>query len=169
MVTADLYQSFHSKKSIPLKKDNQQYNVLVDIIIKHRRRKLKRDRKQFQELVCKKIKSNIRSIREMMDSPVRLTDKKLNLKEHFGVDRQFTESLFFSKILAKSDQMSKEMLRLSQIKVQKSKPEKAFNDLIFKLNSNSVAQHSMESLLIDKENSHFKKKLGGDLLPEQSQ
>lgn len=156
-----MYQAFYNKKSLPLQRENHQYNVLVDIIITHRREKLKRDRKKFKELICGKIKSGIRSIRETRESPARLSRKKFGLKEHFGVDRKFTEALFFSKILAKSDQMGKEVEGLSKIKVQKSKPEKAFNDLIFKLNSNSVAKSLMESLLIDKESTHFKKKLGG--------
>lgn len=81
------------------------------------------------------------------------------IKEFNGIDPKYAEGLFFSKTFSKCDKLN-DLQDLSKIKIQKSKPEKAFNDIIFKLNGNSLTKHSLESNFIEKENRFYKKRLG---------
>jgi hypothetical protein len=136
--------------------------VLIDIISKHRKIKIKKDRENLQKKICTQIKDNISNFQNNMKGPIKLSQKEYVIKEQKGLDRKFAESLFFSKTIMKCDKLN-DLQELAKIKIQKSKPEKAFNDIISKLNGTSLTKHSLESNFIENENRFYKKKLGTNL------
>ena len=131
------------------------FRELFQIILKHRSKIHDLEKDHLSELISNRLKGGMKNPKKLIKGPVKKTKKEYVIKDFPGIDKRFAENLLFS---------FHKNRRSTQVKTTTLKrggsPEKNFNELIFRLDGNSLSDHKNIILGLQNENVNLKKQLG---------